>query len=81
MRSIIKDSRGVIRFKANAIVNWIVSSGRLNLNDILLDEYSIEDIEEFWQLMGYSVSEYGELSFIREETVAVADAIAERFFQ
>lgn len=81
MRPIIKDSRGVVRFKANAIVNWIVSSGRLNLNDIFLDGYSIEDIEEFWQLMGYSVSGYGELSFIREKTAAVADAIAEKFFQ
>jgi hypothetical protein len=39
--------------------------------------FSIEDMEQFYQLIGYSVSGFGEMSGFREETVTKADELAE----
>jgi len=77
MQPIELDRDGTPRFKENAIVRWLVDSARVNLNDIRVHRFPIEDVEQFWQLLGYSVSGYGELSFTRDETVAEADRIAE----
>ena len=76
MRPLV-DVNGVIRFKRNAVVRWLFEQGHFNLNRIPVDELPLEDVEEFWQMLGYSVSGYGELSFIRPETVAEADGAAE----
>ena len=76
MRPLV-DVNGVIRFKQNAVIRWLFEQGHLNLNRIPVDELPLEDVEEFWQMLGYSVSGYGELSFIRPETVAEADEVAE----
>jgi hypothetical protein len=75
MREVVLDSAGVARFKANAIVDWLFETGRINLNDIAIqrDKFPVEDVEEFWQMLGYSVSGYGDLSFAQPETVEQAD--------
>lgn len=84
MQPIEFDERGVIRFKRNAIVDWLVRT-QVNLNEVAIHcqkaGVPIEDQEQFWQLLGYSVSGYGDLSFVRPETVAKADAIAEKIMQ
>jgi hypothetical protein len=71
---------GNIRFRQNAIVNWLWESGKVSLNEILAvasdRSMPIEDIEQFWQMLGYSVSGFGDLSFVRPETVEAADKIA-----
>lgn len=73
MRELYKDQRGVVRFKPNAIVNWLVDTGRVSLNDIVENQppggWPVEDQEEFWQMINYSVGGYGDLSFIRPETI------------
>ena len=76
MRPLV-DVNGVIRFKQNAVIGWLFKQGHLNLNRIPVDELPLEDVEEFWQMLGYSVSGYSELSFIRPETVAEVDEAAE----
>lgn len=79
-------SDGVIRFKPNRIVQFICShadkcvskDGLLDLNFLGTMDFPQEDVEQFWQLMGYSVSAYGSLSFVSPETAAIADAEAEK---
>jgi hypothetical protein len=71
------DPNGVPRFKGNAIIRRLVNENIVNLNTIGLWDVPAEDRDQFWQLLGYSVSGYGELSFISPETVAWADAEAE----
>jgi hypothetical protein len=83
MQPIYLDPRGVIRFKANAIIRKFFCrddeqmSRMISLNDIHVEDFPIEDVEQFWQLLGYSVSGYGDLSFVRKKTVALADRKAE----
>ena len=42
--------------------------GGLDLNGMALREYSVEDEEQFAQLIGYSVSGFGELSYVNDKT-------------
>jgi hypothetical protein len=55
----------VIRFRANAILRWAVDSGKLNLNEIAcLPGISNADRCQLSQLIGYSISGYGDLSYV-----------------
>lgn len=62
------DAQGVIRFKANAIVQFLLETGPYDLNDIASRSFSIEDQEQFAQLIGYSLSGFGDLHYVRNET-------------
>lgn len=80
MQPIFIDKNGTARFKANAIVRFLLdwSSGRgMDLNQLAIMNFSDEDREQFAQLIGYSVSGFGDLSYVREESVVAADAIAD----
>lgn len=64
---IAKDASGVFRFKANAIVQYILDHSNIDLNQIAMHpEFSKEDRQQLAQLIGYSVSGYGELSYVDE---------------
>lgn len=88
MQPIVLDEHNVVRFKGNKIVEFILENaekcvssnpyhrGKLDLSFIASMKFPQEDVEQFWQLLGYSVSGYGELSFISPATVNTADAIA-----
>lgn len=78
MQPIVRADDGVIRFKANAILKWAVDTKRLNLNEIAEHNFPEDDRMQLAQLIGYSVSGYGDLSYASEESVAAADAIAEK---
>ena len=72
-----------MRFKENGIVRRLVDrGGSWDWNQIAImaqrENVPVEDVEQFWQLLGYSVSGYGDLSFIRPETVNAADDEAQR---
>lgn len=72
------DEHGVIRFKANAIVRYLLDNGGLDLNQLVVrPEFSTADWEQFYQLIGYSVSGYGELSRASKKSVRKADKRAE----
>lgn len=68
----------VVRFQPNAIVRWLLDNQRIDLNEIAvhLKTFPVSDREQFWQLLGYSVSGYGDLSFVRRKTIDRADAKA-----
>jgi hypothetical protein len=75
IQPIAPDAQGVLRFKENAIVrhllDWAKPRG-MGLNEIAAMEFSQDDQEQFWQLIGYSLRGYGDLSFISDETYNAA---------
>lgn len=66
------DSNGVIRFKANAIIRKLVDDKLIDLNEISCWDIPQNDRSQFAQLMGYSLSGYGSLSFADDLTYAAA---------
>lgn len=56
---VIEDSDGIWRFKSNDIVRHIIDNYKI-LNDLWVafhdNKYSLEDMEVFYQQMGYSLS-------------------------
>lgn len=78
MQEISYNDKGVIRFKTNHVIRELLKSSTLDLNDIACMDFSVEDMEQFYQLLGYSVSGYGDVSFVRDETIARADRIADK---
>lgn len=69
----------VVRFKENAMVRRLLDvAGKhgCSLNDLAGMGFSAEDHMQLAQLIGYSVSGYGDLSFASAESVATADMIA-----
>lgn len=70
----------VARFKKNNIVRFILDALRekngIGLNELNLMPFPAEDWEQFMQLIGYSVSGYGDLN-LRPSVVSKADAMVE----
>jgi hypothetical protein len=89
------DDEGVIRFKQNAIVRFLVdwaagANGSVgypklvtpghcapDLNQLSMLGFSREDWVQFGQLIGYSVSGWSELSYVRDADYYRIDAQAE----
>ena len=74
--------KDTIRFKRNAIVRFLLdNNGSFDLNALWRmlgsDTFSIEDMEQFYQLIGYSVSGFEEISDFRDETKDKANSLAE----
>lgn len=67
------DEHGVLRFKANAIVRYLLDAGPFDMNKLALMPFSQEDREQFAQLIGYSLGGFGELSYVSDETYDAAD--------
>ncbi len=66
------DGKGVIRFKANAIVRYLLDHGGIDLNKLALLDFSREDREQFAQLIGYSHSGACDLGYMTDETLSAA---------
>jgi hypothetical protein len=73
VQPIVKDEHGVVRFKANAIVRFLLDAGSFDLNQLAAMDFSDEDREQFAQLIGYSLSGFGELSYVSDETYERAE--------
>ncbi len=63
---IVKDVRGTLRFKQNAIVRHLLDNGGIDLNQLGMLPFSKEDRSQFAQLIGYSVSGYGDLDYVSD---------------
>lgn len=59
---VIVDSQGIERFQGNSIVQFLLQAGPFDLNQLSEMDWPIEDKRQFAQLIGYSVSGYGDLS-------------------
>ncbi|MCA7900711.1 hypothetical protein LGM39_15130 [Burkholderia cepacia] len=68
MQPIITDRIGTLRFKENAIVRYLLDNGGIDMNKLAMLEFTDADREQFAQLIGYSVSGYGELSYVSDES-------------
>ena len=74
MQPVEFDANGVARFKSNAIIEHLFDTGALNLNDLAVLDFSDADRMQIAQLLGYSVSGFGDLSYASDDIVAAADA-------
>ena len=71
------DDHGTARFKQNAIVRFLLDEGPFDLNKLGIKSFPNEDREQFAQLIGYSVSGFGELSYVSNDTYGTADKMCE----
>lgn len=81
MRAVEASKYGTIRFWENAIVQALLDFATprgFGMNEITIGQFSREDREQFAQLIGYSVSGFGELSYTSRAAVKEADAEVER---
>jgi len=69
------EENGVVRFKRNKIVEYLLDNGGIDLNDIARKGFSREDREQFAQLIGYSLSGARELSYMSDTVLEVAETM------
>lgn len=55
------DEAGVLRYRRNALVGYLVDHGNIDLNTLGVVAAPLQDQQQFEQLIGYSVSGYGDL--------------------
>jgi hypothetical protein len=72
----------VLRFKENKIVTHLLECGkqrlRVDMNSIAVEDFSAEDRAQFAQLIGYSLSGAGDLSYMPSRIIETAMEIHER---
>ena len=79
MQPLVWDGK-VIRFKENALVKYLLdwaSARGCSLNELARVPASRTDQEQLAQLIGYSVSGFGELYYARDKTVKAANLVAD----
>ena len=71
MQPLVIDSHGTLRFKENPIVRTLLDYATehgYGLNEIAREEFDAEDQMQLAQLIGYSLSGYGTLSYVTDES-------------
>ncbi|WP_324723819.1 hypothetical protein [Lelliottia sp. JS-SCA-14] len=79
MQPMVIDSVGTLRFKENPLVRKLldVATGAgYGLNAMALEDHSPDDRMQLAQLIGYSLSGYGDLSYVSDESYNRAAAAA-----
>lgn len=69
------DGHGVLRFKSNAIVRYLLDNGGIDMNKLAMLDFSQEDREQFAQLIGYSHSGSGDLGYVSDEVWCTAQGM------
>lgn len=72
VQPLITGKDGVTRFKANAIVQFLLDAGPFDPNQLALMNFSDEDREQFAQLTGYSLSGFASLRYVSNRTYETA---------
>ena len=57
---------GVLRFKSNSIVRLLLNAGPFDMNKLAIMNFPREDRVQFAQLIGYSLSGFGELQYVTD---------------
>lgn len=70
---VVIDDKNVARFKENKIVSFLLENGGFDMNKLARMRFSDEDQMQFAQLIGYSVSGYGDLPYVSKKSVRKAD--------
>lgn len=76
-----RDKHGVIRFKKNKIVEYLLDEGPFDLNGIAVLDFTDDDRAQFAQLIGYSKSGIGDLRYISDELWDKFDDTESMFLQ
>lgn len=66
IQPVVENKHGTWRFKENAIVSHLLEHGQktgCGLNEIACMKFDQDDRSQFAQLIGYSLSGYGDLSY------------------
>jgi len=71
------DKHGTLRFKENKIVRYLLDNGEITLNGLARVDFPREDEEQFAQLIGYSLSGFGDISYVTDETYETAERMYE----
>lgn len=77
IQPVVRDGHGVVRFKRNAIVEHLLTNSVIDMNTIARLTFDRRDREQFAQLIGYSVAGFGDLDYVRPDTLAAAERMAE----
>ena len=77
IQPLAKDTNGTVRFKPNAIVQHLLDKGPSDMNHLARQNFSFEDRRQFAQLIGYSLSGFGELGYTDDETFHAAKCMFE----
>lgn len=72
-----KDDRGVLRFKKNAIVEYLLENGGIDMNELADLSFAQEDREQFAQLIGCSLGVFADLSYTSSATLNAIDRMVE----
>lgn len=64
---------GVARFRENNIIRCMLDVGPFDMNQLAVMDFTDVDREQFAQLIGYSVSGAGDLDYMSDELIAMAD--------
>lgn len=78
IQPLAKDKDGVIRFKENAIVRHLLDHGGIDMNKLSVMDFSKDDRIQFAQLIGYSLSGFGELSYVDNESYVAAESMSRK---
>jgi hypothetical protein len=80
IQPLITDDRGVLRFKENTLVDKLLDIAQKHgygLNQIVADpEVKQEDLAQLYQLIGYSLSGYGELNQVTDQDFNAASVMS-----
>ena len=79
MQPMKKDKNGVMRFNSNFIVRRLLDFCQehgLGLNELARESFSPEDRMQLAQLIGYSLSGYGELDYVDDCSYVAAEKLA-----
>jgi hypothetical protein len=75
IQPLVLDEHGVIRFKSNAVVRYLLDHGGIDLNRLVTITWEPGDWEQFQQLIGYSHSGApGQSNEVWETAKAVYDS-------
>lgn len=72
MQPVGVSKNGIVRFKSNAIVERLLTCSGVDLNQLLTMEFSNEDLTQFVQLTGASVSHASEQPWFDSAVLALA---------
>ncbi len=65
------------RFVPNKVVQYLLDNGGIDMNKIAVQGFPKEDQEQFAQLIGYSLSGYGDLSYVSDESYCAAEEMGD----
>ena len=67
----------VVRFRRNKLVEYLLDNGGISMTELAgLPGIPRSDREQFAQLIGYSISGFGDLGYVSKKTIMTADKSA-----